>query len=59
MYAELELSCVSGASRSSGQGKETVKQDVNYEEIDHNRMNAINSLHPPQKPPHQKRGGST
>ena len=50
----LKHSGDSGASTgSSGKGKGTVMQDdvrVNYEEIDHNRMNADNKSHPPAKP---------
>ena len=62
-YAELEHSGGSGASTvSPGKGKGTVKQDVgrvNYEEIDHNKMNAANKSHPPAKPPHKNKGGTT
>lgn len=62
-YAELDLSGGSGASAgSTGKGKGTVMQDdvrVNYGKVDHNRMNAANSSHPPQKPSHQRREGTT
>ena len=62
-YAKLELSGGSGASIGSpGKGKGTVKQDdvrVNYGEIDHSKINAASKSHPPAKPPHKDRGGTT